>query len=421
MHALADIKDSLEWGIYIARHQFWNLRRALKGKPLTTPSFIAPTTEEEDARHARNWLNRPVDWHDAKPVERFEAAFADWNGSAHASAFMGGRVALSAIIDALGLGHGDEVIVPGYTCIVVPNAFDYAGIDITYADIELDTYGPDAESVESKITDSTTAILVHHLYGLVCRDYEALLDLADRHDLQVIEDCTHATGARYDGERLGNRGDAAFYSSEHSKCFSTVQGGIATTNDPRIARGIDAYANRAEFPERSRIQRLLHTFLLDHYTHSHPRRWFWGDVYRFRFEDDRLISTTEEEKNGSQPAHYGQRMPAPLAHLGLGQLSKLDLYNERRRRNAEVWHDWCDARGYRRPHVVESSEPTWLRYPVLVESERKDDLSWAKDELGLHPGVWFQSHLHPVDRPLDGLPNADEAVARCINLPTLFK
>ena len=418
---MASIQSSLKLGIHIARHQFWNLRRLLKGKSVTSPSFIAATTDKDDADRVREWLNRPEDWYNQATVEHFESAFAGWNSSAHASAFMGGRVALSAIISALGLGEGDEVVVPGYTCVVVPNAFRYAGVDVVYADIELDTYGPDVDSVASKISERTSAILIHHLYGLICRDYEALLALADRHDLHVIEDCTHATGARYEGERIGNRGDAAFYSSEHSKCFSTVQGGIATTNNSEIAQGIDEYAEQADFPEKERVRRLLHTFLLDYYTHSHPRRWFWGDLYRNRYSQDRLISTTDAEKNGVCPPHYGQRMPAPLARIGLQQLGKLDCYNDRRRTNAERWHSWCEDHGYTRPYVLEGAEPTWLRYPVLVEPQRKADRSWAKEEIGVRPGVWFRSNIHPVNRRVDRCPRADKAVSRCINLPTILK
>lgn len=408
-------------GIHFARHQFWNVRRVLKGSSLNSPSFIAATTDQEDAQCAQEWLERSDEWHNQSVVEDFETRFADWNESKNARSFMGGRVALSAIINAMDLGPGDEVIIPGYTCIVVPNSFHYAGVDIRYADIELDTYGPDLESVASNITEKTGAILLHHLFGLVCRDYEPLLELAEENDLYVIEDCTHATGARYKGRRVGNFGDAAIYSSEHSKCFSTVQGGIATTNDSEIARRLDEYSSKAEFPRERRIERLLHTFLLDYYTQSHPQRWWWGDLYRFRYEDDRLTSTTEMEKRGERPPHYGQRMPAPLAAIGISQIEKLDAYNKRRRRTAKTWKKWSKRNGYRPPRVISDSQPVWLRYPVLVEPERKTDTSWVQHELGVPAGVWFWTNLHPVDQAVEGCSNADEAVARCINLPTLIK
>lgn len=410
-----------ERSIHFARHQFWNLRRALKGKSLTTPSFTAATTEQEDVQCAREWLERPDDWYDQSVVEEFESVFADWNESKTAKSFMGGRVALSAIIEALGLGSGDEVVVPGYTCVVVPNSFQYAGVDVRYADVELETFGPDVEDFESKITDKTKAIFIHHLFGLVCRDYELLLDVAEKNGLYVIEDCTHATGAKYRGKKVGNFGDAAIYSSEHSKCFSTVQGGIATTNDSEIAKGLDEYASEAVFPRGRRVKRLLHNFLLDYYTKSHPQRWWWGDLYRFRYGNEKLSSTTEMEKRGEQPPHYGQRMPAPLAAIGLRQIDKLESYNERRRHTAKFWKEWTEKNGYNTPQVIPGSQPVWLRYPVLVEPKKKEDTSWVRRELGIHAGVWFQTNIHPVDQTVEECPNADEAVNRCINLPTLLE
>ena len=386
-----------------------------------TPPFIAGTTDKEDVRRARKWLKKPEEWYDQSVVQNFEKGFADWNGSECAVSLMGGRVALSAVIEALGLEAGDEVIIPGYTCVVVPNSFHYAGVKVVYADIELDTYGPDVEAFASAVTDRTSAILIHHLYGLVCRDYEALLDLADQHNLYVIEDCTHATGAKYRGERVGNLGDAAIYSSEHSKCFSTVQGGIAVTNDNRIAEGLRKYAEEAVFPRGRRVERLLHTFILDYYTQSDPQRWWWRELYQFRYGEEKLISTTDLEKRGEKPPHYGQRMPAPLADIGLGQLEKLESYNRRRRQNAGSWTTWCNENGYRSPTIIQDSEPVWLRYPVIVDPEEKKDVSWTRGELGVDAGVWFRTNIHPVEQAVDGCPRADEAVSRCINLPTLMK
>lgn len=153
----------------------------------------------------------------------------------------GGRVALSACIYALDLQPDGEVILPGYTCVVVPNAFSYAGVKTVYSDIELDTYGLDVSQIENKITNKTKAILIQHLYGLVCRDYEAIIDLATHHGLKVIEDCAHCTGAEYKGKKVGNLGDVAFYSSEQSKVFNTIQGGVAVTNNDLLAQRLRVF------------------------------------------------------------------------------------------------------------------------------------------------------------------------------------
>jgi hypothetical protein len=101
-------------------------------------------------------------------------------------------------------------------------------------------------------------------------------------------------------------------------------------------------------------------------------------------------------------------------------LKKLDHYNERRRANARRWIEWCHDNGFIAPLEVMQSTPTYLRFPVLVRPEMKRDLRWAYRSLGVVPGTWFNTHLHPAPIRLDYLPNATVAVDRCINFPTLF-
>ncbi|MEE9269157.1 MAG: aminotransferase class I/II-fold pyridoxal phosphate-dependent enzyme [Candidatus Krumholzibacteria bacterium] len=410
----------LEGAAGIPLRQLTNLRELLAGRSVTTPAMGSVTLDEDDVALARAWLKRRQGWSDPEPVRRYEEAFAAWNGSSHAFAFMGGRVALSACIHALGLKPGDEVIIPGYTCVVVPNAFKYARVNVVYADIELQSFGLDAGSVRSKITERTRAVMVQHLYGLVSRDYDKVLALAEEHDLHVIEDCCHATGAEHHGVKVGNRGHVAFYSSEQSKIFTTIQGGMATTNDAEIADRLSRYQADAPYPDEAWIDRQLHNVVLNYYRFKHPQRWWRGDLAVLRYGHKRLVSTTQGECSGVRPQHYGRRMPAPIAVIGSNQLKKIDRYNERRRETALYWDDWCLSAGYGRPLVLAESLPVFLRYPVLVEPEKKRKPSWAKKELGVTLGVWFISHVHPAPRSIDGCPHADEAVRRCVNLPCLL-
>lgn len=404
----------------VAQKYAQSLQCALTGRPLVFPSLGSMTLDTESVHLAREWLHKKACWQQGSVVARYEKEFARWNGSKYAFAFMGGRVALSACIYALGLQPGDEVILPGYTCVVVPNAFHYAGITTVYADIELETYGLDINAVEQKMTARTRAILLHHLYGLVCRDYEAILALAKRKNVHVIEDCAHATGALYRGRAVGNRGDVAFFSSEQSKVFTTIQGGIAITNNDTLAEKMARYAAQAPYPDADRIEKLLYNVIINYYRFKHPQRWFTADLMTLLYHNKRLISTTKEEEQGIQPAHYGQKMPDPVAALGCQQLQTIDHYNERRRDTARRWDAWCQEHGYPQPRVIADSVPVYLRYPVLVEKPKKRDLSWAVRELGVSPGVWFVSHVHPAAWRVEGCPNADRAVEQCINFPCLL-
>jgi dTDP-4-amino-4,6-dideoxygalactose transaminase len=221
------------------------------------------TLDMDDVELARKLLEHPTGWNDRNTVNEYERQFAEWNGSRNAFAFMGARVALSACISALGLKAGDDVLLPGYTCVVVANALLYAGVTPVYVDIEHDTYGVDLEDLTTKVTTNTRAIIVQHLYGLVSRDYTGIIDFARKRDIKIIEDCAHSTGASLHSTKVGNMGDVAVYSSERSKIFSTVVGGIATTNDAEIAQGLEQYRDRAPEPDDWFTERVLFNVVLD--------------------------------------------------------------------------------------------------------------------------------------------------------------
>ncbi len=404
---------------YVTR-QAKNVAKLVLGRRITYPSLGSATLGKDDIAIARQYLRHRYDWYDASVVKEYEDRFATWNQSKYAFAFMGGRVALSACIYALDLKRGDEVIIPGYTCVVVPNAFHYAGVKIRHTDIELETYGLDASTIEEKITSNTKAIMLHHLYGLVCRDYEQIIEIARRHSVYVIEDCAHSTGAFFKGRRVGNLGDMAFFSTEQSKVFTTIQGGMAITNSDALAGRLREYYTKAHYPDEGLIDKQLHRVIVNYYCYKDPQRWWKGELFDRKYRDKTIISTTKEEEQGIKPDYYGGKMPAAIAAIGLKQLEKVGAFNEQRRQNAKRWDAWCDSQGYDKPLVVPHSTPVYLRYPVLVEAEKKKDTAWAKEELGIDLGVWFVSNIHPVSRPVEGCPNSDKAVRQCINFPTVM-
>lgn len=403
----------------IGRNQCLNAARLLRGQPVTTPSFASMTLDPDDVEIAERLLAVRSDWDDEEVLNQYQRQFADWNGSRHAYAFMSGREALSACIDALELVPGDEVIVPGYTCVVVANAFRYAGINPVFVDIELDTYGVDAADLARKMSPRTRAIVVHHLYGLISRDCLEVIDLARRLGVKVIEDCAHSTGAMLDGLRVGNLGDVSFFSTERSKVFSTIVGGLAATNDDAIGARLKEFHQAAAAPDHKTTSTVLNNVILDYNGFKHAQRWWRRDLAVLQRRQGHLISTTRAEERGSRPSGYGRRMSSPIAAIGLNQLGKVDCYNQQRARTAQKWHEWCDSSGYRKPLVVEGSQPIFLRYPVLVEAERKANTEWALGELNVSLGVWFVSNLHPASCHVEGCPNADRAVDQCVNLPTL--
>jgi perosamine synthetase len=404
----------------LARSQAINVRNVLRGWPLVYTGPTSMTIDDDDLELAASLLEHRAAWSDPAPIAEFERAFAGWNGSRRAFGFASGRVALSAAIDALGLAPGDEVVVPGYTCVVVANAFTNAGVRPIYADIELDTYGLDAQALLAAITPRTKAVVLHHLYGLVSRDFQATLDIARARGLWVIEDCAQAAGAVHAGVKVGNFGHVGIYSADPSKPFNCVQGGVAVVNDDQVAQRLAAAYGRTTLQSADTVANRLQNVSLNYVLHKDPQRWWKADFAWLRRGDAYFYGIPDAEVAGGPPADAGHRMSAPIAQLGLNQLKKLDYYNARRRVNAARWADWCQAHGFATPLVARASTPTFLRYPVLVTPEMKRDLRWAYRTLGVVPGTWFVTCLHPAPVRLDHLPKATTAVERCINFPTLF-
>lgn len=404
----------------VARSQATALRNAARGWPLMYTGTSAMTIDTDDLELAARLLADRRAWHSDAPVEHFERLFAAWNGSRSAFAFASGRVALSAAIQVLGLEPGDEVVMPGYSCVVVANALRHAGVQPVFADIELETFGLDRDALRRAITGRTRAVLIHHLFGFVSRDVDALLEIARARGLPVIEDCAQAAGAVHHGLKVGNFGDVAIFSGDPSKPFTCVEGGVAVTNDERLGARLAGIRRAAATHDDAAIENRLRNVALNYALNKDPQRWWKADFVWARHGAEYYRGIPGAEAAGAAPADAGYRMSAPVAQLAVNQLGKLDHYNARRRANAARWESWCDEQGFARPLTVPGSVPTVLRYPVLVRPEMKRNLRWAFRTLGVVPGQWFESHLHPSTERLDGVPNATRAVAQCLNFPTLY-
>ena len=322
-------------------------------------------------------------------------------------------------IQALDLDPGGHIIVPGFTCVVVPNAVKFAGHAVKFCDIELNTYGLDVACLRSLVSAETRAIVMHHLFGLVSRDYSDIVKLAEEANIPLIEDCAHSAGAKYRHKRIGNRGKFGFFSSEQSKSFCTIQGGVIVTNDDDLASRVSDIWNTSPVQSDEYVDKLLANIVLGYYANKHPRRRIFADLVDAWLGDIDLVATTAEELAGVRPNLYGARMSPPIARIAFNQLSKLERYNQIRRTEAKRWERWCARNAVAPPTVIAESEPVFLRYPVLVEPHMKQHDAWARQELGVKLGHWFVGNLHPLRGKLPECPNANYAVDRCVNFPCI--
>jgi perosamine synthetase len=188
-------------------------------------------------------------------VKRFEAEFAEKIGSKYAVSCSNGTAALHLAVAALGIGPGDEVILPTFTMIATLNAVLYCGATPVLVDADR-TFNMDVYKLQHAITERTKAIIAVHIYGVPC-NMLAINHLAKKHNLWVIEDTAESHGALYDGKMTGSIGDIGTFSSYANKLITTGEGGVLTTDDPDIALRIRALMNHAFSPERHFCHRLF--------------------------------------------------------------------------------------------------------------------------------------------------------------------
>ncbi|MEK6677455.1 MAG: DegT/DnrJ/EryC1/StrS family aminotransferase [Planctomycetota bacterium] len=191
-----------------------------------------------------NWISSMGDF-----ILRFESAFAKRCGVPRAVSCSSGTAALHLALEVLGIGAGDEVIMPAFTLIVSANMVCLAGAKPVLADVRPDTWCIDPDDLARKITPKTKAIMIVHMYGHPC-DMVSIMATARKHKLFVIEDAAQAHGATYGGRSVGSFGDFGCFSFYANKTLTTGEGGMLVTKDERLARRAALLRNQAFGPER---------------------------------------------------------------------------------------------------------------------------------------------------------------------------
>jgi perosamine synthetase len=355
-------------------------------------------------------------------VAQYESCFAREVGASHAFSFWKGRVALYAILRGIGIGKGDEVILPAFTCIVVPNAIINSGAKPVYADIAPGTYNLDPLEVEKAITKRSRALLIQHTFGLPA-DMDSLLALAAKHGLTVIEDCAHSLASTYRGRPLGTFGLASFFSSQWSKPFTTGLGGMAVTSDPSLALSLKAIQSEFVRPSRMhsarlKIQYRIHQRFLSPRLYWPAMKIFHG-LSRLNFF---VGSSSIRELDGYMESDYSWKMSESQARFGLDGLHKLSLNSSHRRSLSDLYRKCLSDKGWDFVKNPVHGESILLRFPVCVENkwEILDEAARERVELG----SWFESPLHPIHSGLERFkynnessPVAEGVCNRVINLP----
>jgi len=307
-------------------------------------------------------------------VSKFEQYFAAFCEAKYAVGVASGTAAIEMILRALEIGAGDEVITAANTFIATVLPISYVGAKPVLVDVNPHTYNIDPATIEAAITPRTRAIIPVHLYGQPV-DMDAVLDIAQRHDLLVIEDACQAHGARYKGKRVGSLGNAAAFSFYPAKNLGAWgDGGIVVTNDEKTAEAVKKLRD-----------------------YGQSRKYYHDQV------------------------GYNSRLDTLQAAVLNTKLPYLDGWNSARRQHAEQYKEMLSGVDLLLPQSASFAESVWYLYVIQVDN--RDDMREKLGERGVSTGIHYPIPIHlQVAYQLLGyqhgdFPVTEQAAERILSLP----
>ncbi|WP_391120379.1 UDP-4-amino-4,6-dideoxy-N-acetyl-beta-L-altrosamine transaminase [Psychrobacillus sp. L3] len=322
-------------------------------------------------------------------IAEFEKAVADYVGAKYGVAFSNGTAALHGACYAAGIGESDEAITTPLTFAASANCIRYMGGTAVFADIDNKTYNIDPIDIERKITTKTKAIIPVDFTGQPA-DMDAIMEIAKKHNLVVIEDSAHSLGADYKGKKVGTLADMTMFSFHPVKPVTTAEGGVIVTNNE-------------EYYEKLKL-----------------------------FRSHGITQTAYAEEQGAWyyemvDLGYNYRMTDLQAALGVSQMHKLESFIERRREIAALYDELLnDVSGVGIPFQLENTKSGWHLYSIQLDS---DELSKSRKEIfeemrALNIGVhvhYIPVYWHPYYQELGyekGIcPKAEEWYEQALTLP----
>jgi perosamine synthetase len=281
-----------------------------------------------------------------------------------------GRIAYFYLLKALRLPAGGEVILPSLTFWVIPEMTRVAGLTPVFVDVDPRTFNIDPAAIEAAITERTVAIVPTHLYGLAC-EMDALMGIAERHGLRVIEDCAHSLGARYRGRQVGTFGDGAFFSFQTLKPLNTYGGGLAIARDPEVLRSVRAQAEAEPWPGQQRIDNRLKVGAAQRFF-SRPAVFtataYPALVVAMLWKKRPDVYLWEKVRPlDPMPPEYRERYTNVQAEIGLASLPHLDEWTAQTQAHATVMNELLSGiPGVQIPHVPEGCVHVYYQYCVYT-------------------------------------------------------
>lgn len=335
-----------------------------------------------------------------------------------------GRVALFALLRAMGVQSGDEVILPAFTCVAVPNAILYLDAVPKYVDIDPTVLNPSIEHIKAAITTNTKCIIIQNTFGLSYQ-VEEIVQLAKKHGIFTIEDCTHGFGGTYNGLPNGSYCDAAFFSTQWNKPYSTGIGGFALVNNETLLPALVAVNQTLHQPSKSKSALLGLLIKSRPWLMNESNYWFLIRLYRRLSKMGVVVgsSSSTELCSIQLPKNYFSAMSQVQIEAGLKGIDYLSDQLQLRRKNGEQYQAFLTSIDkWHYPEEIIKNH-SFLKYPIFVKNRGAflKKAEYAKIRLN----DWFLSPIHPVQEHfelwglnLNEFPRGRDASAHILNLPT---
>lgn len=317
-------------------------------------------------------------------VEAFEKKVADYVGAKYAVAVSNGTAALHVACLAAGIGEGDEVVTTPITFAASANCVLYCGGTPVFADIDPDTYNISPEELEKKITSRTKAIIPVHYTGQPC-DMDAILKIAHKHNLLVVEDGAHALGAAYKGKKIGSIADMTCFSFHPVKPVTTGEGGMIVTDNEELYRRLVLYRSHGITRDKDMMQQYEEQLQQS----SDPALQEAADMLRGDVIDPGGWYYQQLELG------YNYRITDISCALGASQMDKLDRFLERRRQIAKKYDEaFADIPQIKTPWQQEGCQSGWHLYMIqTMERSRREVFDGLRQA-----GIGVNVHYIPVYR-----------------------
>ena len=357
-------------------------------------------------------------------IEQYQQKFARFLGAERAFAFWKGRVALYALLRALDVGADDEVILPGYTCVMNVNPIKYVGARPVYVDIEPDTFNINVNLLKEKITSKTKAIIAQHTYGYPC-EMDIIMEIAQSRGIPVLEDCCLALGSKYKGKLVGTFGRAGYFSSQWNKPYTTGLGGMVITSDSQLAERIETLTAKELCPPSHWEVSMLSLQLMFYRLFIYPRTTALAqNLFRYLTKKGAVIgSSSTSEFEPVKADDFFKGISKMQARSGIRQLGRIEENIAHRQKMTQLYDELLAAKGWKSGKDSRDwVEPVLVRYPLRIKEKDKALAQAAK--AGIELGSWFECPLHPIETPLvsydyePGMcPEAEKAARETVNLP----